>query len=333
MLTSTGKVFCASLVALLIFVFSASSFAAGRTAFPVTKTLMTPRSLALAGAAIADCAWNGDAGLNPASAACVSRQAGFSYARHSLDLWSGQLSAAFPISGNRYISTSGFYISTFNFGDLKKSERDVGFTGETFTAAEYVFAGYVAGDVWDAVTWGLSLKYLYGMLEAENATGGAVDFGFTWNTGWHKICLGATVRNFGKQFSGYGADEDPMPTELLIGGCRTLDHLPMTLHLVTIFAATGEEDWTIDELKGNPGFAFGAGSEFRINAEGLDKPVFIRLGYRSRGIGMQTGQSLDTIAGISFGLGLNVKMLDFDYTFAPMGALGDVHRFGITGIY
>jgi len=46
---------------------------------------------------------------------------------------------------------------------------------------------------------------------------------------------------------------------------------------------------------------------------------------------MQVGHNLDMIAGFCFGLGLNVHKFGFDYTFAPMGALGDVHRFGITG--
>jgi hypothetical protein len=333
MFTTTGRNLRASVIVMLLIVFSTSLFAAGRTAFPVAKTLMTPRSLALAGAAIADQTWAGGAGLNPASGVNGERQAGFSYARHSLDLWSGQLSASFPIPDNRYILTSGFYLSTFNFGELEKSERDLGLTGETFTAAEYVFAGYMSGAVNDIVTWGLSLKYLYGELDEESASGGAVDIGVTWDTGWHNIRLGAVGRNLGKQFSGYGSEEDPMPSELMIGGCRTLDHMPMTLHIAAIFAATGEEDWTVEELKGNPGFGFSAGSEFSINAEGLNKPVFVRLGYRSRGTGMQTGQSLDAIAGLTFGLGLNMGAFDFDYTYAPLGALGDVHRFGIIGTY
>ena len=333
MFTSTGKHLCASIVILLLVVISTNTYAAGRTAFPVAKTLMTPRSLALAGAALADQAWTDGAALNPASTVNGGRQVGISYARHTLDLWSSQLSASFPIQSNNYVSTGGLYISTFNFGEFERSERDVGLTGETFSAAEYVFAGYISGVIKEVFTWGLSLKYLYGVLDEDNASGGAIDLGIGWDTGWNKIRLGAVARNLGDQFSGYGSEEDPMPTELLIGGCRTLDHMPMTLHVAAIFAATGEEDWTVEELKGNPGFGFSAGSEFSINAEGLDKPVFIRLGYRSRGTGMQTGQSFDAIAGLSFGLGLNVKAFDFDYTYAPLGALGDVHRFGITGTY
>ena len=318
---------------LIFIVLCSNTFAAGISGFAVAKTLMNPRALALGGAVVADEEWSSGASLNPANASGGTQHAGFSFAKHSLDLWSGQVSGSYPIEDIPFVNMSGMYLSTFNYGEFKATRMGEGETGEIFSAAENVISAYMAGALNDDISWGAAIKFLWGKLENETATGGALDLGVNWETGWKDIRLGAVVRNFGTQFSSYGTEKDALPEELLIGGCRTLSHLPLTIHAVGIIADSGEEDWTFDEIPGKPGLGFGVGGEFKIIGQNQKQPLFFRLGYRSRGQGLRVGSDLDTIAGVSFGLGFNVQFINFDYTFAPMGGLGDVHRFGIAGSF
>ncbi len=320
------KALAGLLMFLIIFGCISAAYAAGRSAFPVVKTQMDPRALALGGAPITITQWSGGASLNPASAAGAPRSASITFAKHTLDLWSGRIVGSYELPSG---AITGVFFSTFNFGEFENSALGAGKTGETFTAGEYVLGGYYADSYGENLTYGISGKIITGIIDQENALGAGVDLGFCWDANWEMIRLGAVARNLGKQFNGYGSDPDPMPVELLIGGSKKLSHLPLTLHVVGILAQTGEEDWDLDWIPGKPGFGFGAGGEFEILPEGREEPLYVRIGYRSRGRSMQVGHRLDTIAGFTFGIGLPVKMLNIDYTFAPMSALGDVHRFGI----
>lgn len=302
--------------------------AAGRTTFPIAKTLLDSRALALSGASIAEDSWSGGAALNPAAPAGDETKVQVTFARHSLDLWSGLIGGSYRINDS---IISGFYFGTFDYGELDYSERGSGLTGETFSAAENMISGYIAGKFAERLAWGASLKYLWGRLEKESAGGVAADLGIIWDVNWEKISLAVAARNLGSQFESYGSEKDYLPTELTVGGCRTLRHLPLKIHAAAIFGRSGEEDWTLDEIPGSPGFGFGIGGEFKVTGENQQQPLFIRLGYRSRGQGLQVGHRLDIISGFTFGIGFAIKQIDVDYAFAPMGALGDIHRFGISG--
>lgn len=302
---------------------------AGVTAFPITKEVMDPRALALGNAQITLKEFPGGVCVNPASPSGANRSAFANYANHFLDLWSASTGVSFPIE-TRF--NAGLYYNSFSYGEFEESEIDIGKTGETFTAHESIIAGFFSGNWGERVDYGASLKYIWGALEEENASALAGDLGIIWDTQIKGIVLGFSVRNLGSQFSGYGSDTDPLPTEYLFGGSRKLAHLPLTLHLVSIFTQDDQEDWKIDWSGSSQGIAFAAGGEFEISNE-LGKPLFLRIGYRSLGQGLQTGHRLDTLAGFSFGFGVQIRMISVDYVFAPLGALGDIHRFGIVSSF
>lgn len=325
----------------LIFVLSgaflpiSASIASGGTVFPVLMELMEPRLLALGGAAVSDTCMAGGSIINPACAAGSHRSVSTAFARHMMDLWSGSISVNFPIQ-NADISwiqdlSVGGYLNTFDYGEFDETIAGEGNTGRHFSAAEHVLALYMSGRSGRYLGWGLAAKYVWGSIDDAKAAGRALDLGVTVNPHWERLRFGVALRNFGTQTDSYGAESYPMPTELVIGGSKRLLHLPLDLHGAVIFGRRGEGEWDFEFLNGKPGVSFAGGGEFTVQPEGVRKPFFLRIGYRSRGKDLRVGHRLDTLAGFSFGLGFEFRILGINYAYAPMGALGDVHRFGISG--
>ncbi|MDP8229416.1 MAG: PorV/PorQ family protein [Candidatus Electryoneaceae bacterium] len=313
----------------IVLLITPSVFAAGRTGFPILMELMEPRTLALSGAVVSDYGHPDAVTINPACAAGSRGQFGTAFARHILDIWSGTLAASHPVNDRIII---GGQLSAFHYGEFNETRIGEGETGQTFTAAEYLFVGYAAGRITDRINWGGAAKYVWGTIDDKRASGIALDLGMTFDVQWEQVRLGLSARNIGSQLDGYGDDTDPLPTELIIGGSKQLRHLPLTLNLVGIISRSGEGEWEADFLPGSPGISFAASGEFKIQQEDAEYPLYMRIGYRSRGQDMQVGNSNDFLAGFSFGVGTDIHRLQIHYAFAPMGALGDVHRFGIVGI-
>lgn len=286
-----------------------------------------PRALALGASLIAENHWPQGVLLNPASAAGGGTTVNFSHARHLIDMWSGQVGLSYKIL-EKY--TAGFYLRTFNYGDFDETTIETGPTGETFQAAEYVASGYVASELGYGISVGAAGKLIWGNIWDDRSAAIALDLGAIYNPQWEDTKFGIVLRNWGKQLAYYGFKEDNLPTELSLGISRKLAHLPLTVSAAGIFSQTGEGDYEADFLPGSPGISFSLGGEFSIPLNYTDKPLQLRLGYRSLSEGLRVGNRADTFAGISFGVGLPYKQFSFDYTFAPMGALGNVHRFGVS---
>lgn len=303
---------------------------AGLTAFPILMTLTEPRSLALGGALISETGWTQGTILNPASAADGGYVVSASYASHMVDMWSGQFTGSFPIM-DEY--TIGGYLKTFNYGDFDRTVLDNESVSGSFNASENILTLFAAGRLGERLSWGGAVKFIWGAIDKDKASGMAADLGLTYNPDWQRVRLGLVLRNMGTQFSSYGSDTYPLPTELAFGASRKLQHLPMTVNAVLILSREGEGDIKAEFLPGNPGLSFGVSGEMELAADFLDEPLYLRFGYRSSGSGLKVGYQNDMIAGTSYGIGIPIKSYRFDYTFVMMGALGNVHRFGISGTF
>jgi len=315
-------------ITLLLILSASLSFAAGRTSFPVLMELVDARALGLGGALLTENKWAGGTMLNPACAAGAEKGINASYASHMIDMWSGRFTISHLVR-NRI--TLGGYITTFNYGTFDATELNIGKTGATFHAAENAFVCYAAGKYNEQIALGGAIKYLWGTISSYNASGVAMDIGLTYDPDWHKLKLAAVLRNFGKQLTSYGKDIDPLPTEVALGSSLELEHLPLTISAALMLANEGEGEWDLELIPGNPGLSFGLGGEFAIPTKIDVKPLQLRIGYRSRGVDLRVGQNNDLLAGASCGIGIPYRAYTFEYTFATMGALGNIHRFGLSG--
>ncbi len=297
-----------------------------RSGFPLMMEITDSRLLALGGAALTEAGKMGVMAQNPASIFGGDRCVSASYARHPVDIWSGKLSGGGKIGD----FTAGGFLQTYGYGSFKESVSGFGATGRTFDASENLLGLVIAGNLFQHGSWGIAGKIDWFNIDGERSAAGAIDAGMTYDPKWEKFKLGLSFRNWGSEIGGKSGVETPTPRELSLSASKRLQHLPLTLYTVVHLRRKGEGDWNVDFLPGEPGMAFGAGGEFEIMPADAQKPFNLRFGYRSFGQGIRVGNSSDTFAGFSFGLGLFIRQLTFDYAFAPLGALGRVHRLGVS---
>lgn len=315
----------------LMFLCASSLNAAGQTSFPVLMELMDARTLALGGAVVSDNAQLGSAQINPAATSGSGRLVKAAYANHMLDLWSGNLAYSHPL--NDRIEVGGF-LNNFDYGEFNTTAVGQGLTGASFTSSEYVLGGFCSFAHSDRFRYGGTLKYVWGNLDGNSASGIAADAGLVYDPDWQRIILGVALRNFGRQLSSYGDKDDPLPTELILGGSKQLQHLPLEVNANVALSGHGDGDLNLNILSGEPNepnVAYSVSGEFTVQPQSAERPIFLRIGYRSRGEELRVGNSKDIVGGMSFGFGIPFKRMQIDYAYASLGALGDIHRFGITG--
>jgi len=159
---------------------------------------------------------------------------------------------------------------------------------------------------------GLGVKYIDSRIQRSVRTG-AADAGlrlkFMLADAWPYV-LAASGSNFGGKLR-YDLQSDPLPATLRLG--QTL---------------RPAKNWLLafDVVAPNDNRAYpNAGTEVSMPfAE--DMTGFLRAGYSGR----VSGSDLEGLANFSFGFGLRVQGMGFDYAWAPYGLLGQAHRMGLS---
>jgi YHS domain-containing protein len=164
-----------------------------------------------------------------------------------------------------------------------------------FVSGAYRFNGLVA--------LGLTGKYIMENIAGYDANAFAGDFGLlvTPSPEWR---IGAGIFNVGQQVTFISAS-DPLPTEARLGAAYML--LNEGKNRLELAAEGGY-------FPNSQSMEVGGGAEYWY-----DKTLAIRAGYAG-----------DTDAqNLTAGIGLNLKLFQFDYAYAPQGTLGDTHRFSV----
>lgn len=299
-----------------------------RSGFPLMMETVDSRLISLGGAALTEPGNSGSTLNNPAMLFNSRENASATFSRLPLEIWNGNLSL---IQHWRQVDC-GVVFQTNNFGNMNESVSGQGLTGKTFTASENLLGLAVAGDLLGYGSWGVGAKIDWQNIDGHHLAAFGLDAGVTIDPRWERVKIGVSIRNMGSELGSNKDHSTPTPTESSLAVSKKLAHLPLTIYAASHLRRSGEGDWDVDFLPGEPGLAFGAGGEFELIPGGADKPIFLRFGYRSIGQGLRVGNSADTFAGLTFGLGLSIRTLTFDYAFAPMGALGQIHRMGVSKV-
>lgn len=155
---------------------------------------------------------------------------------------------------------------------------------------------------------GISAKYIHSRILSTARTG-AMDMGaLSPPYAGGRLRLGAGITNVGGRLS-YQRELEDLPLAIRLGAeGRLLPGLLLTLDGVAPSdnspqAALGVESW------------WAAGTSARVAA---------RAGFNSRSLGDITG-----FAGVSFGTGLTLRRLSFDYALVPYASVGMTHRISL----
>jgi hypothetical protein len=266
--------------------------------------------------------------VNPAGMARLNAFGSFAFGetRWIADIKHFYASAAFSPDGGAY-GTIGVFAQSVDYGQLDQTifapvtlgYLDLG----TFNPRGLVAGVGYARALNEQFSVGGVVKYvrqdlgsvqvnLAGDREGNVATGYAFDFGILYKTGFKSLSFGMTVRNFSKEMR-YIKDGFQLPLTFKMG--LAMDVLDLTdmdkdMHsLLVVVDAEHPRDYS-EQIK------FGAEYTFM-------KTLSLRIGYVTPA----------DEHGVSYGVGiqrdLDMVALGLDYSYAPFGIFGGVHRFGI----
>jgi len=235
-------------------------------------------------------------------------QVNISYANYPLDLSSGNIVYGKPFK-NGYGALSTTYFSYGSFDKIPDVDGPV--TGEFSSNDILVTAGYARPLKYNLCV-GAAAKLIYSKIDEYSSTGFAFDFAGLWHWEENKADFAIGLYNLGTQVSAFDGVKESLPTIFRAGAAKQLEHLPLRITATAHY-----------ELEGD---IFGtAAGEFTVS------PLLkLRAGYTSRAKDYQVGGSDDGIAGFSAGVGLTHLNYRFDYAYHSQGALGQIHRVGLT---
>lgn len=185
---------------------------------------------------------------------------------------------------------AGFNVTTVDDIDVRNQAGDL----ESKFNANFFYGSLSTGfHVYENVSVGLTIKYLYEGYLADEATGIGYDFGLYYVTPLEGLFASAVVKNLGSM-NQLKYEETVLPAEVRAGFLYDFD-FPGSLFDLSIAA---EYDKYMDTED----------THFNLGAEGIYNNIFaLRAGY-------QTGWES---RGFTAGVGLFWGRLKFDYAFMP----------------
>ena len=305
---------------------------AGTYAYPFLKIPVGAKAPAMGGAYTG--LSNDVAGLyfNPAGIAQVSgSEVSGSYNNYVAGMQAGYLSYLMPWGKKGKL---GVAVNYLNYGSTPRTDTHGTRTGE-FGGSDVAISlsgawmwpsdslpykvwepWYVHPDVhrrWSGWCFGVTAKFVYESLDEYSSDALAVDLGLLYGHKDNSSRFGISISNLGFQLKGLSSGhKDPMPAILRFGFGYQLKYVPL------IVAA----DWV------QP-FDNRFYETIGLNYTNF-YPLEIRAGWSSFSGKFKTGPDKGDWGQLSFGFGLKLSKLVFDYAFVPCADLGTSHRIGIS---
>jgi long-subunit fatty acid transport protein len=202
------------------------------------------------------------------------------------DINQGYLSLASPLARG----TIGVGINYVQIGGIEGTDEQGNFTGD-FSASDFQASLAYARCISPRLRFGLSAGILQDAIKEDKTTTFISNIGFLLKTG-RFFSFGIAVQNIGSKL-----DYDPLPVIYRTGAAIELENFNITVDAVKPM----DDD-----------FYYCSGIEWKLK-ELLD----LRFGYKAK---------QDLGSGMTFGIGLNIKKIGFDYAYVSYGDLGYMQR-------
>ena len=250
---------------------------------------------------------------NPATLATVKdKQASFGYTKHLESINSGFASYDQNIESVGMMHAGVQY---YNYGKMDEYD-DKGTLLGTFGASDLALSVSMARELDDNLYYGVTAKLIHSYIADAASTGIAGDVGLLYIIpGNNPVTIGASATNIGAQLSTYAGTKEDLPLDVTIGATVKPQHLPFLLSF-NFHKLTDKQDTFTDHFR-----QFSFGGELQ-----LGKAVQLRMGYsnerrRELKIGTSAG-----MAGLSFGGGIALETVRFDYGYSSLGDIGSISR-------
>lgn len=249
-------------------------------------------------------------------------------------------SAAYAKVINRRFGTIFGHVKYLNYGTLIEADVNGNETG-TFNASDIAISvGYAFNLPWTNVYMGFNVKLINSTISSYTSNGVAADFSVLYNSPYKPFRITLVARNFGGQIKSFNGTTERLPFKVALGFDYQLDHVPLRWY-VTVdnlqkwnVAVANPSNQTID-LDGsvtneNISFFGNASRHFVIGAELFpESAINLRAGYNFRRASELKLQNARSFSGISFGFGIKMNKLKFNYAFSKYHAASSASTFSL----
>jgi len=333
-----------TLVAICLLYGALRAQSGGGSTYSFLRLPVSARASALGGEAVG--LWDSDAGLvlqspslmNPS----MTKQLSLAYISYYADISYGSIGLVYDFGK---LGTMAFGLSGINYGKFDAAD-EVGTITGSFRASEYFANISWARPINDRFQLGASFKPVYSALESYVSYGFALDLGTTYHSIDSLFSATLMFRNAGTQLKTYTDQREPLPFEIVAGLSLKMRHAPFRI-LATFDQL---QDWTVyykRPVKNTDPFATGESTEpsqSKVEQVGNEVLSHITTGVEFnplRGFYLRGGYSFrrrnelklidrPAMVGFSWGFGLKIRRLMFNYARSTYHISGGSNVFSVT---
>ncbi|WP_435264337.1 type IX secretion system protein PorQ [Tenacibaculum sp. nBUS_03] len=241
---------------------------------------------------------------------------------------------------NKHFETLHGNIKYINYGELIRADEEGNELG-SFSANDFAISvGYAKNIPRSDFYYGANLKLIYSSIDSFSSSGIAVDFGITYYSANNPFIIALVARNIGTQITSFNGTREKLPFEIILGASYKLEKVPLRWYLTLenlqkckVGVANPTNQTT--DLEGNTtqeniSFLDNAFRHVIVGAELFpDSAINIRLGYNFRRSKELQLQNVRSFGGLSFGFGLKMNKLKFNYAYSKFHSASNLSTFSL----
>ena len=231
-------------------------------------------------------------------------------------------------------------IKYINYGSLIGADELGNETGN-FNASDIAISiGYSINIPKTNFFIGSNIRLINSNISNFSSTGISTDLSILYNNPYKPFLITLVVRNLGTQIKSYTGEKEVLPFKLALGGSYKLEHVPLKWY-ATI---DNLQKWDIsvsnpsDQTTGldgsvtdkNIGFIENTMRHLVIGAELFPESALnVRIGYNFRRSAELKLQNVRTFSGFSFGFGIKMNKLKFNYAYSKFHSAANASTFSL----
>jgi hypothetical protein len=249
-------------------------------------------------------------------------------------------SASFAKVVSRRFGTVHGSIKYLNYGTLIGADEQGNETGN-FGASDIALSiGYSINMPWTNLYFGTNIKFINSSIGNFSSFGIASDLALLYYNSYKPYVFTIVARNVGTQLKSFDGTRENLPFKLSIGASYKLEYVPLKWH-VTI---DNLQQWDISvdnpsnqttDLEGNVttenvSFIGNMFRHFIVGAELFPESVInLRVGYNFKRAQELELQNVRSFSGISFGFGIKLNKMKFNYSYSRIHTASNVSTFSL----
>ena len=249
-------------------------------------------------------------------------------------------SASYSQVINRRFGAIHGSIKYLNYGTLIEADENGNETGNFKASDVALSVGYAFNLPWTNIFMGFNGKLVNSTISNFTSNGIAADIAVLYYSPYKSYAFTLVARNIGTQIQTFDGTNEKFPFKVAIGGSYKLRYVPLKWHLTL----DNIQQWNVavpnpsnasSDLEGNItneniSFFTNAIRHLVIGAELFpDSPINLRAGYNFRRSSELKLQNARTFSGISFGFGIKMNKLRFNYAFSKYHAATNASTFSL----